>query len=78
MEWAPLAAATSVEEAPYPAQWRRAITDEMHAEGVDCIVVSDRHKLSKDFLMNVPLWGIVTAAYRNGYRLWRIVGAAEP
>jgi hypothetical protein len=71
-KWEPLPALWTVEEAPYPADYRRRIAAYLKSSGIAWMVVRDEEALAPDLLRNAGAWGATPIAARRGYRLWRI------
>jgi hypothetical protein len=70
--WARLPALVTVENAPFPARFRRAATEELKANGVGWIITNEGGRLAADLLDHFHEWGAVNIAYANRLRLWRL------
>ena len=49
---------------------RRAVVEELKANGIYWMVVEDREPHARDLLEHQNDWGVTAIAYAGGYRLW--------
>jgi hypothetical protein len=70
--WQAETAEPKVSEGPWPGRARRAVIEELKANGVHWIVAKDGESLANDLEARAPQWGITQTAFSNGYRLWHL------
>jgi hypothetical protein len=70
--WKIIPASLTREAAPYPERFRRAMVEELEANGIHWILVDEDHPLARDLLQHFRQWGISGAVFRNGFYLWRL------
>jgi len=75
--WAPIAASLHEEQAPYPADARRAVMEDLAANGIRWIVSRDDEPLAADLVRQRKQWGLAGIEYDGGYRLWQWAAARK-
>jgi hypothetical protein len=70
--WTPLPAREELRQKQYEGSVRRAVAFELHAHGVDYVLLKDTDFGAKDIAENPARWGMTRLVYEPGASLYRV------